>query len=65
MNHRLELTDEEVDGLYQMLKRILDTENVELHRTDAFAYKDVVKTRIELTEHILAKLAQARPPKPE
>jgi hypothetical protein len=65
MIHKLELTDEEVDGLRELLKRVLDMRNVELHRTEAFAYKDLVKTRIELNEHILAKLEQVRPRKPE
>ena len=60
MIHKLELTDEEVDGLRELIKHILDTKNVELHRTEAFAYKDLLKTHIELSEHILAKLEQVR-----
>ena len=64
MIHKLELTDEEVDGLRELLKSTLDTRNVELHRTEAFAYKELVKARIELGEQILAKLKQVRPAKP-
>jgi len=63
MIHKVELTDEEVDGLSLLLKQVLDTKNVELHRTEAFAFKDLVKASIELSEHILVKLEQVRPPK--
>ena len=65
MMHKLELTDEEVDGLCGLIKHVLDVRNVELHRTEAFAYKDVVKKQIKMGEHILAKLEQVRPPKSE
>ena len=63
MIHKLELTDEEVDGLSQLIKHVLDVQNIELHRTKAFAYKDLMKEHIEAGERILAKLKQARPPK--
>jgi hypothetical protein len=63
MTYKLELTEAEADGLRDVLKQMLDTRNVELHRTDAFAYKELVKTRIELNTNILAKLDRVRPPK--
>ena len=63
MTFELELTNEEVAGLRQLLKHVLSVKNVELHRTEAFAFKDLLKTNIELVEHILAKLEQACPQK--
>ena len=54
-------TDEEEIGLREVFKHVLDIRNVELHRTEAFAYKDLLKTNIELVEHVLAKLDQVRP----
>ena len=65
MIHKLELTDEEADGLCQLIKHALDMKNVELHRTKAFAFKDLVKKHIAVGEHILAKLEQGRPTKSE
>ena len=49
----------------QLLKHVLAVKNVELHRTEAFAFKELVKTNIALVEHVLAKLEQASPRKPE
>ena len=62
MTSKIELTHEEVDGLRQVLKHVLEVRTVELHRTDAFAFKELVKTNIDLIEQVLAKLEQARPP---
>ena len=63
MTHKLELTDDEFDGLLNLLKWHLDRREVELHHTDAFAYKDWIKTRIVLVQQIMAKLEQVRKPK--
>lgn len=46
MSSKVELTNEEIDGLRQVLKHVLDVRTVELHRTDAFAFKELVKTNI-------------------
>ena len=62
MSSKVELTNEEIDGLRQVLKHVLDVRTVELHRTDAFAFKELVKTNIGLIQQVLAKLEQARPP---
>lgn len=58
MIHKLELTDEEADRLVLLLKHVLEASTVELNRTDALAYKVLVKQHIELAEQILVKLNQ-------
>lgn len=60
MIHKLELTDEEADRLVLLLKHVLEASTVELNRTDALAYKVLVKQHIELAEQILVKLEQVR-----
>jgi hypothetical protein len=65
MTQKLELTAEEADGLCALLVGVLEVKKVELHRTEAFAYKDLVKTHIKLLERIIAKLQHVPPPRPD
>ncbi len=62
MNRKLELTDEELQLLDLGLQQALANTRVELHHTQGYQYKDLVKERIRLLEQILVKLDAALKP---
>ncbi len=61
MNRTLEVTDPELQELDFLAKKELRSSEVELHHTRAFAYKDMLKERIQLLEKLSAKLACLKP----
>lgn len=61
MNRTLELTDEELQELDFLVNKEWRSSEVELHHTRAFAYKDVLKERIQLLEQLAAKIASFKP----
>lgn len=61
MNRTLELTDEELRELDFLVKKEWRGSEVELNHTRAFAYKDMLKERIQRLEQLSAKLAGLKP----
>jgi len=61
MNRTLELTDTELQELDFLVKKELQSSEVELNHTRAFAYKDVIKERIQLLEQLSTKFASFKP----
>ena len=61
MNRKLELTDAELQELDFLVKREWRSSEVELNHTRAFAYKDVLKERIQLLEQLSPKLTCFKP----
>jgi hypothetical protein len=56
MMQTIELTMEEVEALREMLKHKINEVDVEMFRTDTHDFKQMLKHRLELMEHILAKV---------
>lgn len=56
MSRTLELTDSELQELDLVVKKEWRSSEVELSHTSAFAYKDMLKERIQLLEQLSAKL---------
>ena len=61
MNRTVELSDEELQELDFLVKREWRSSEVELNHTRAFAYKDVLKERIQLLEQLSPKLTGFKP----
>jgi hypothetical protein len=61
MNRTLELTDAELQELDFVVKKECRSSEVELNHTRSFAYKDLLKERIQLLEQLSAKLASLSP----
>ena len=61
MNRTLELTDAELQELDFLVKKEWRSSEVELNHTRAFAYKDLLKDRIQLLEQLSTKLARFEP----
>ncbi|MFA6133134.1 MAG: hypothetical protein WC869_03840 [Phycisphaerae bacterium] len=54
MTPKITFTDEQMQELRQLLQKELDNTLVELHRTDAWEFKQRVQHRIDLLKGILA-----------
>lgn len=52
----IELFDDELRELRVLLERELTSGRIELHRTDAFAYKQYVRERLDRIESLLRKV---------
>ena len=61
MNRTLELTDAELQELDFLVKKEWRSSEVELNHTRAFAYKHVLKDRIQLLEELAPKLICFKP----
>ena len=61
MNRMLELTDEEIHELDFLTRKELQSTEIELNHTRAFAYKDALKERLRLLELLLPKLSGFKP----
>jgi hypothetical protein len=61
MNRQLELADEELQELDFLVKKEWRSSEIELNHTRAFAYKDVLKQRIQLLEKLSPKLTCFKP----
>ena len=61
MSRSLELTDAELQELDCLVKKEWRSSEVELNHTRAFAYKDLLKERIQLLEHLSSKLVALKP----
>ncbi|MEK9137476.1 MAG: hypothetical protein AAB393_10170 [Bacteroidota bacterium] len=61
MNRTLELTDAELQELDLLVKKEWQSSEVELNHTRAFAYKDLLKERIQLLEQLSTKLTCLKP----
>lgn len=61
MNRTLELTDVELQELDLLVKKEWRSSEVELNHTRAFAYKNMLKERIQLLEQLSPKLASLKP----
>jgi hypothetical protein len=55
----IEFTTEESEVLRELLQHKLHEADVEVFRTDAYDYKQMLKHRREVLEHVLAKLSAA------
>jgi len=55
--HTVEFTPEELDVLREVLRHKLDEADVELFRTDTHDFKQILKHRRDVLEHVLAKLS--------
>ena len=55
MQH-LELTPEEVESLREVLTHKIEEMDLEMFRTDTHDFKQMLKHRSEVLEHLLAKL---------
>lgn len=53
----IEFTTEEIEVLRQLLRSKLDEIDVETFRTDTFTFKEMLKRRREVLEHMLTKLS--------
>ena len=60
MTHSLTLNQEEARELSDLLRREVETTRVELRHTDDSSYRSEVQHRLELHEHLLARLTKAR-----
>ena len=56
---RLELTQEELDVLREVLTHCTSEIDVEVFRTDTRDFKEMLKHRREILEHILSKVSAA------
>lgn len=56
MQH-MELTAEESDVLREVVQNALKEIDLEIHRTDKLAFRDMLKRRRQLLEHLQEKLA--------
>lgn len=61
MNRTLELSDAELQELDFLVKKEWRSSEIELNHTRAFAYKDVLKERIQLLEQLSPKLTGFKP----
>jgi len=61
MNRTLELSDAELQELDFLVKKELQSSEIELNHTRAFAYKDTIKERIHLLEKLSPKLSSFKP----
>ena len=52
----IEFTPEELDVLREVLQHKLEQADVEMFRTDTHDFKQMLKHRQEVMEHVLAKL---------
>ena len=61
MSRILEMTDAELQELDLVVKKEWRSSEVELSHTRSFAYKDMLKERIQLLEQLSAKLTSVSP----
>lgn len=54
--HNLQLSTEEVEALREVLRHLVADMGVEVSRTDTRDYKEMLKHRRELLEHVLDRL---------
>jgi hypothetical protein len=59
MSHSITLSDDELKELDELLTSALKSSLLELHRTEAFAYKDYVKRNVQLIERLLKVVQSA------
>ena len=55
----IEFTMEEVEELREMLRHKIEEVNLEMFRTDTHHFKQMLKHRREVLEHLLAKISCA------
>jgi len=55
--HSIDFTPEELDILREVLQHKMEEAGVEMFRTDTHDFKQMLKHRQEVMEHILAKLS--------
>jgi hypothetical protein len=55
----IEFTTEESEVLRELLQHKLDDADVEMFRTDTHDYKEMLKHRREVLQHVLSKLSYA------
>lgn len=65
MNRTLNVTDAELQELDCLVKKEWRSSEVELNHTRAFAYKDMLKERIQLLQELSEKLSSLKPAAPE
>ena len=53
----LEFTAEEIEVLRELLRNKIDEVDVETFRTDTHTFKEMLKRRREVLEHMLTKLS--------
>lgn len=56
---QLSVTTEEKDYLVQHLRQALDAKRVEVHRTEARAFREAVEREVGMIESLLTKLTAA------
>ena len=56
----IELTTEESEVLREFLQHKLDEADVEMFRTDTYDYKQMLKHRRDVLQHVLAKVSGPR-----
>ena len=56
----IELTTEESEVLREFLQHKLDEADVEMFRTDTYDYKQMLKHRRDVLQHVLAKVSGIR-----
>lgn len=65
MKRTLELTDAELQELDFLVNKEWRSSEVELNHTRAFAYKSMLKERIQLLEQLSQKVSSLKPTAPE
>lgn len=55
----IEFTMEEIEALRELLRHKIDEVDVETFRTDTHDFKQMLKHRRDLLEHLLAKISSA------
>jgi hypothetical protein len=58
--NQLELSAEELELLRDLLRHTIDEVDVEVFRTDTYDFKQWLKHRRDLLEHILTKVSDVR-----
>ncbi len=53
MTHEFVLSDDELGVVRRALERELETSRVELHHTRSLDYREVVKSQIQMLEHMI------------
>ncbi len=59
MKHLLNLSDEEVDQLDRLLVHEIDTSRVELRHTDDRTFRDEIRHRLDVVQHLHERMHSA------
>ncbi len=59
---RIEFTDPELDVLREVLRHEMSEIDLEIFRTDTHDFKEMLKRRRDVLDHVLTKLAAAPQP---